>query len=413
MNVWRITRKDLLLLWRDRRALIMLITMPLVFIAIIGLSTGQMLGWRNRNEQLRIVVINQDRDEQGAPGALSQQIVDRLKARDGLDVIESDDEAAAEELVGDGDRTASVVIGSRFQERVNELRPTDGMDFTRGRLAGGMSSLDIQIMGRTSFTNASAVVEMVVQGETLRVVVPVALRKHALIRNLMDRRREEDESNPETAAVAEAPRTTPLQGLGHNVYQKIVPSYTVLFTFFLITIMARSFLAEKELGTLQRLRSTPASNVALIIGKTLPFYFVSLLQGALLFISGRLLFGMSWGPRPELLPIVIAATSLSATGLGLLIATIVRTDSQVSSLGPLVIITMAGISGCFMPREWLPQAMQDISLATPHAWALMAYDQLLAAPRPHLDRVAKYSVALVGFSVVYFVMGWARFRQVD
>ncbi len=408
MNVARITCKDLLVLWRDRRALVMLITMPLVFIAIIGLSTGQLLGWRNKNEQLKIVVMNQD------GGSLSQQIVERLKARPGLAVTELEDRKAADALLDEGKHAAIVVIGNEFQDRVNELRPTDGMDFNRGRLAGGPGALDIEIVGRPSFTNASSVVEMVVQGEALRVVVPVALRKHALIRNLMDRRREEDAvAEAETPGTPKVVSTQPLESGGNVVYQKIVPSYTVLFTFFLIMIMARSFLAEKELGTLERLRSTPATNVSLLFGKTIPFYFVSLVQGALLFLTGRVLFGMSWGPRPEWLAVVIAATSLSATGLGLLIATLVRTDSQVSSLGPFVVITMAGISGCFMPREWLPEGMQQLSLATPHAWALMAYDQLLATPRPRIDRVAWYSVILVGFSMGFFVLGWLRFRRAD
>lgn len=37
---WDITWKDLRLLARDRRALIMLLVLPLMFIAILGMSTG-------------------------------------------------------------------------------------------------------------------------------------------------------------------------------------------------------------------------------------------------------------------------------------------------------------------------------------------------------------------------------------
>ena len=126
---------------------------------------------------------------------------------------------------------------------------------------------------------------------------------------------------------------------------------------------------------------------------------------ALLFLAGKVLFGMSWGRYPVWLPAVILCTSLSATCLGLLIATIVRTISQVSTVATLVILVMAGISGCFMPRAWLPQAMQQISLVTPHAWALIAYNQLLNTHNPDLPRVVRCCLMLIGFSGSYLMLG--------
>jgi ABC-2 type transport system permease protein len=74
---------------------------------------------------------------------------------------------------------------------------------------------------------------------------------------------------------------------------------------------------------------------------------------------------------------------------------------------------MAGISGCFMPRRWLPEAMQDLSLATPHAWALEAFNQLLAQPTPDLRLVTECCAMLLGFTAIYFVGGSLRFRTLD
>jgi len=42
---------------------------------------------------------------------------------------------------------------------------------------------------------------------------------------------------------------------------------------------------------------------------------------------------------------------------------------------------LAGVSGCLMPRDLMPERMKQISLVTPHAWALDAYSQLLLSPR--------------------------------
>src|SRR3972149_6077712 len=56
MQAWEITKKDLRLLARDRRALIVLVILPLIFITIIGLTTGRMMGWNNSNTLLKIAL---------------------------------------------------------------------------------------------------------------------------------------------------------------------------------------------------------------------------------------------------------------------------------------------------------------------------------------------------------------------
>jgi ABC-2 type transport system permease protein len=59
MNFWRISCNDLLILRRDRRSFVILVALPMVFITIIGLSTGRVLGWQNQNDQLSIAVVDE------------------------------------------------------------------------------------------------------------------------------------------------------------------------------------------------------------------------------------------------------------------------------------------------------------------------------------------------------------------
>ena len=177
--------------------------------------------------------------------------------------------------------------------------------------------------------------------------------------------------------------------------------------------MASSFINERTLGTLRRLQASRIGPAELLWGKTLPFLFVSIIQSVLLFISGKLMFGMSWGTYPFMLLPVILTTSISATGLGLLLATIVRTESQVSSYSTFLMIVLAGISGCYMPRDWLPQLMKDVSLATPHAWALIAYQELLTHSHPSLQLVVTCCAVLAMFGVACFTVGYVRFRRLE
>jgi ABC-2 type transport system permease protein len=276
-----------------------------------------------------------------------------------------------------------------------------------------LSAIDVHVSTEPTLTNLEAIVEIIVRSEVLRAVVPEVLRKNAFIRNYIRAHQRIASSEPSPSPDLHAPQPPKLRGYGSIVYQTIVPSYTVLFTFFLVTMMASSFLTERETGTLRRLQTLPVASVELMAGKTLPFLFISLGQGALLFLAGKLLFGMSWGRHPALLMLVMLCTSLSAASLGLLSATLVRTHGQVSTVATLIIIVMAGMSGCFMPRGWLPLSMQQASLITPHAWALMAYNQLLNTQKADVNRVLRCCLMLAGLSSAYLVLGWLRFRRIE
>lgn len=428
MNVWNIAAKDLLLLVRDRRALVVLVALPLVFIFIIGASTGKMLGWRNKNETLRIAVVNDaaPADAEATSAAdevasddpkdptvddLAPQIIERLGEHTGIEVTPVDTLEAARLLMEDEHYTAAVNIGPRFAELVDEMAPGDVFNTQGSGLASDLGAVDISVETADPPTNASALARLILHNEVFGAVAPYVLKKNRAIRQAMrvgelrQQRKQEDESSPPE-------KKSDFSGnFGSIVYQRVVPAYTVMFVFFLVTLMSRSFMTERELGTYRRLKTTPVSSASLILGKVIPYFLISLVQSALLFICGRLMFGMSWGEQPWLLYPVVFSTSAAATGLGMLIATVVRSEAQVTSVAMLVVLAMAGVSGCFTPRDWLPEAMQTMSLATPHAWALIAYDEILNTSRPAVAQVWQCCGWLWLFAVSYFVIGWWRFRS--
>jgi linearmycin/streptolysin S transport system permease protein len=188
-------------------------------------------------------------------------------------------------------------------------------------------------------------------------------------------------------------------------YQLLVPSYTVMFAFFLVLTVGWLFVSERRQGTLQRLRAAPLSRAQILIGKLLPCYFVSILQGLFLLLAGRIIFGMHWGPYPAMLLLVVVCTSFAAVGLSVLVAAVARTESQVAIYGSLLVMVLGGVSGCLMPREEMPEQMQQISLLTPHAWALKAYQELLIST-PDLSNVLADCGFLAAFGIVFTGLAW-------
>jgi ABC-type multidrug transport system permease subunit len=108
----------------------------------------------------------------------------------------------------------------------------------------------------------------------------------------------------------------------------------------------------------------------------------------------------------------VLTTSFSAMGLALLVAALARTEAQVAIYGTLLVLVLAGISGCLMgDREMMPENMQRLSLLTPHAWALVAYKQLLANPgAPNLALVGQACLVLAGFGLGFLLLAWFFLR---
>src|SRR5205085_713672 len=145
----------------------------------------------------------------------------------------------------------------------------------------------------------------------------------------------------------------------------------------------------------------------ILLGKLLPCLAVSLFQGFFLLMAGKLLFAMNWGPAAAWLVPVVAMTSLAAMGLAMLTAALARTETQVAIYGTLLVLVLAGLSGCLMgDRALMPEQMQTLSRITPHAWALDAYRQLLTAQDPDLGIVATACGVLAGFGVGLLALAW-------
>src|SRR5580692_2696035 len=444
MKAWEITRKDLKILLRDARALFVLLVLPLVFITIIGLTMGKLLGWKNTNQMLRVGIVDAVAYEQiGQPGWDDEEgdakpanpsepaetldaedkikqkkiarniivkVINDLQQRGGFEIKEILTPDRAETEVNNGSVNAALVVGPNFYRQVSHLKPSDILD---NQLKEGLGSLDVTLLSREADSSTHSLIEQLAFSAIFKTIVPPVMCRHALHRRFMSNtcaQFDEEADKPNLQPQAAAPRPIVRS---EDVYTSIVPSYTVFFVFFIVSFMARSVLHEREQGTLRRLRIAPVRPMSILSGKTIPFLMLSVAQTAMLFVCGRIIFDFSWGTYPLLLLPVILCTSMAATALGLLVATCVTSESQVSAYATILVITMGGISGCFTPRKWLPDAMREFSLTTPHAWSLMAYEELLckAAPDPML--VLECCTMLVAFSVIFFIAGSVRFQSCE
>jgi len=411
MDALTIAFKDLTLLSRDRRALVILVAMPMVIIAIVGSSTGRLRATREQNRQglqVEVADFSGTLSSRRLSGFLASYDHVLLRPLSLDPVADAQRMPELKQKAPESPVDVRLVVGPEFEvlARSKTSKQLTAPDETTR--AGGLAALDLHLVFNESAPDpmmeglTQALIKLSLQNALLPIMAEkVPMFRGAARSSVIPPSWESQEGTESTGAA-------PV----NRVYEFFIPSYTVMFVFFLINVMGRSFIGERDTGTLRRLRIAPIGPASILIGKTSPFLILSLVQTTILMISGRILFGMSWGSQPWLLLPIMLCTSCAATALGLLFSTLARTESQVSSFGNLILLSSAGISGCLVPRAWMPPLTQKISLMTPHAWALDAYNEILTKDLPNPVTVFASCGMLLTFASVFFVLGLLRFRTV-
>jgi ABC-2 type transport system permease protein len=212
-------------------------------------------------------------------------------------------------------------------------------------------------------------------------------------------------------------RTEDLQGadiiVPSNWFAVFLPAFAVMFAFFIVPALAPELLKEKREGTLRRLLSAPLPRRTIIFGKMLAYMVVVFLQVLLLFGVGSIVFDMPMGNDPLGIVLVTIALGLAATSLGVMVASLARTERQADAIGMVLGFLLAGIGGCIqiglLPTYRTEGMLGTLSKLVPHSYALDAY-RVLMIESGTLPDILPAILILLGFAVVFFAIGVWRFK---
>ena len=151
--------------------------------------------------------------------------------------------------------------------------------------------------------------------------------------------------------------------------------------FTTVQVGSVSLINERESGTLRRLVTAPISKAEIIGGKIASTFTRGFVQLTVLMIFGHYVFNLNLGSDLVALVILIAAITLSATGLGMLVAVLVTTEDQANSISSLLVLTMSAIGGSWWPLFIEPQFMQDMAHFTITA---VSYTHLTLPTTPYV-----------------------------
>lgn len=414
-----IALKDLKIMFRDPSALVWMLAMPIALTLAMAFAFGRLTGGGQAAGLSDIPVIIVDLDG----GQMSQPIVQTFQSPDLADLIDattSTDEPAARKAVEEDQVAAAIIIPAGFTEKIIPAASQQGdfaalMEREQGVVevyaspARPISSSIVRsivnaVLNRMSAAGAAAqtaITQLIMSG----AVSPQDMQQ---IGNEIGMRVGEQAAQVEQMKLTVQSAGAQSNSGGFDWMAYMAPSMAVLFLMFTVSLGARSVLAERQWGTLQRLLISPSSPTQVLGGKVSGIFLTGLAQMVILIAFSALAFGVRWG-APVALIVLIVATVFAATGWGALIAAYAKSPGQAMSLGSMMALVFAGLAGNFVPRQNYPEFLQQISLITPNAWALEGFEALGLGG--DLQAVLLPIVALTIMGAVLFTIATVMFRR--
>ena len=277
------------------------------------------------------------------------------------------------EQVREGKLTAGLVIPPEFKRNLSQDKPAevqvlvDGVDANTAGIAQGYLS---QIIGQYSRQLSANQAPALVTTQTTFLYNPGLVSSWFFVPGVL--------------------------GLVLTLISSLVSSVTVV--------------REKDTGTLEQLLMTPAEAWEILLAKIVPL-FVLLMGDVFLALSvGRLVFGVPFRGNFPLFLGLSALYLFVGIGIGIMLATVCRTQQQVVLTSFFVNLPLIQLSGAIAPIESMPTVFKYLSLLNPlrHYVAIVRGILLKGVG---LGVLWPNAIALFFFAVVLLSVSINRFRS--
>lgn len=138
----------------------------------------------------------------------------------------------------------------------------------------------------------------------------------------------------------------------------------IILQLLTVTLTACTIARERESGTLYQLMVTSLRRTEIVIGKMIPYLAISVLMILVVMVVAGVHFNVVFH-QPAMLGLICLLFLLFSLGLGLLISTFSRTQTQAIQLSVFFLLPVFVLSGAFAPLEQLPQAIRYLSECFP------------------------------------------------
>jgi drug efflux transport system permease protein len=167
---------------------------------------------------------------------------------------------------------------------------------------------------------------------------------------------------------------------------------------------------EKETGTIEQLLMTPAQTGEMLLAKTSPVFVLMMVVLFVSLVVGMLVFGLPVRGDLWLFALSGALAALAGIGIGVMVATVSKSQQQAQLLTFFVNPPLTLLSGATSPLENMPEFFQKLSYLDPLRYMVTIVRGVTLKNAPW-DALWPNLVALTAFSIVLFAISAWRFRK--
>ena len=381
-----IARVNLVRFFRDRSAIFSVFLLPMLIVLLLGAMQGgaavPKLGFVS-----------------AAGDALTIELLGILQGVEGFEVVEIDGADSAVRQVERGGLRAAVIVPAGYESTLRAGGDVEIGLVTRAEQAvqGLGEVIDAAVTRQATLLRTARFAVQTGAGNFDDALAVAEVAQVALPPVLVE------------ATIAGEPFV--LAGLGQ--FDVFAQGMLVLFIFITTLNGAVSLVQSRQLGVSRRMYSTPTSVRTMLAGEALSRFSIAIIQGGFIFVGTWLIFGVDWG-SPVGSALTIIAFALVSTAAAMLLGSLVSNDQQAGGIATALGLGLAALGGCMFPLavfEMLSETVYRVAHITPHAWALEAFQKLVAEDGGLAD-IAGFLGILVGYAAVLGLLATWRLRKV-
>jgi ABC-2 type transport system permease protein len=367
---------------RDRVAQALTFLLPIIFFSIFATVFGSQ--GQNSTARIRIAVVDEDGSE------LSRRIVQGLGQEKSLRVrttVDAEgkgaplDRTTGEQLVRNGDVPVAVILPKGLGDTAAAFGPSNGA--VRVKLLADVSDpvAPQMVNGLLQKVSMTAAPDLMMQGgmkQFERYAGTLTPQQRAAVDSWLPQMKPAGStggaaSGDQAFGIGVDTVDVMRQGRSESLISFYAAGVGVMFLLFSVSGASGSLLDEMDTGTLDRVLSTRLGMSGLLTAKWIFITLLGVLQLTVMFVWGRIAFGLELERHLPGFFVMTAFTAAAAAGFGLMLATLARTRAQLSGMGTIIILTMSALGGSMFPRFLMSDTMQKVGLLTFNAWALDGY----------------------------------------
>ncbi|QGK77302.1 ABC transporter permease subunit [Flavobacterium sp. SLB02] len=407
--------KEFLLLKRDLGGLIILFIMPLVLVITVTLIQDSTFKTISDNK-IPILLVDKDK------GSVSKTVFDNLEKSNLFSVVTQIDnqpitEELAKEAVYKGKFQLAIVIPENLsvdlQTKIDQnveniiskmgLTETDTTDTTaQAEKHKVIKEKEVKLYFdpavQMSFKNAvmSSIDKMISQIETKSI--------YTTFQNQLGEGTVEFDQKSFITFKEIIPKINNKE-VRPNSVQHNVPAWTLFAIFFIVIPLSINIVKEKSQGTFVRLLTNPVSNLVVIMGKTITYSAICMIQFYMMVAVAVFLFPHIGLPSLNieghlfLMSVVALFSGFAAIGFGILLGTVANTQEQSAPFGATSVLILAAVGGVWVPVFAMPTIMQYIAKSSPMNWGLEAFYDVLLRNVSFLEIIPKISLLFLFFII--------------